>query len=197
MRVLAAATLAATLLPSGPAAAQPLPPEGSRCAVVERAEPGGGYTATFRAGPLVVADDDPGANPVRATVTCWVARYDHDKAPLASATSAPMDGVVVLPPTTVPVTGSWSDVHYLCTRVDIENGPTYYWDQMDAWWSTSPHGYCLRLDPDPCLDPYHPDCGGTAPLDRQLDHRLCPVLKAVAPPEGDVPGIWDCRPYNW
>lgn len=28
------------------------------------------------------------------------------------------------------------------------------------------------------------------------DPLVCPVLATMFPPEGDIPGVWDCPPYG-
>ena len=34
------------------------------------------------------------------------------------------------------------------------------------------------------------------PIFNLIDALSCPVLAIMFPPEGDVPGLWDCPPYN-
>ena len=41
----------------------------------------------------------------------------------------------------------------------------------------------------PCHEPIHE-------LELLLDSVVCPVLAVVFPPQGDVPGVWDCPPYG-
>lgn len=41
------------------------------------------------------------------------------------------------------------------------------------------------------ITPWYPWCWL-----HETDSFTCPVLAVLFPPEGDIPGVWDCAPYN-
>jgi hypothetical protein len=136
---------------------------------------------TLYAGPVTLVDDTAG--PVTATIVCTVRDGGSHAAPaLASAESDPGTGVVALPPTTV----SYLDLGYtaICTELRIVGGPTLYYDAGSRAWTTDPATLC-----EPSLDVIGPD-------PYLPDAVLCPLLTGAFPPDGDVPGVWDCPPYG-
>lgn len=110
------------------------------------------------------------------------------------------------------------------TAVDAR-GVTHrlYWDSARSGgenrFSTSDSALCAvswcqqsmpsNCDPPPCEDEIHLHCSlvgfhtVNAVLDAVdaffvdvVDPAVCPVLAGQFPPEGDVPGVWDCPPYS-
>lgn len=75
----------------------------------------------------------------------------------------------------------------LCTELRVAGEPPLYWDDDAEDWSGDPDVACY-IPPDGGPDP--------EPIERLLDQLVCPVLALVYPPEGDIPGVWDCPPYG-
>lgn len=53
-----------------------------------------------------------------------------------------------------------------------------------------------------CVRSYHQgevvvwDTGHVCVDPTPVDPIVCPVIVPVFPPEGDIPGVWDCPPYG-
>jgi hypothetical protein len=184
IRAVAALGLAAVALAGAGAvpAQAAVEPMGLLCAM-QRAGTG---AVMVHAGPLTLTD---GTAPVSGRVTCSV---HADSAPryadasLGAATSPTTTGAVVLPPTPLAV----GDVAgYVCTRVDVDSGPSQYFDAATDAWTSDPSAECTYVPGGvPGCDPSYCDLFG--------DGILCPAYSIVFPPEGDIPGIWDCPPYD-
>jgi hypothetical protein len=136
--------------------------------------------------------------PVSGTLTCTVVEgLLHGDPVLVTVTSDVTPVTAVIPPRVVTVRPAvwWSWV-VPCTRVDVVGGGTYYrtYDathDRSGEWSTEPEGHCVSLVGDA-----GPDLPGEEPDGDEADGVVCPVLAAALPPEGDVPGVWDCPPYG-
>lgn len=194
MRVLVVAALAAAaLVPVVPAHAT-VDPSGLLCEFpLPTFE---GDLLTVSAGPLTLVDE-AGPGPVSGRVTCTVqSGYQHADPDLGAATSDTMTGAVVLPPTQVGV--AWMEVMHLCTQVDVDGGPTLYYDSWEGEWSTSALAPCEYYGPCPTSG----SCGGGGDCSELLiDCLVCPVLLVAFPPDGDivlpvVGPFWDCPPYG-
>jgi hypothetical protein len=191
---LAVTTLAlATALPAAPAAAAD--PAGVRCGLSTWTNPfdPDRTWGEFDAGPLVL-DADPAAQPVRGSVTCTlVDGFHHDSPVLASATSRTTPGVVALEPTFASFHWSETAILSVCTSVDVAGRDRLHHDPTlgdDGGWTADATARCQ-----PVFGPAEP-----LPLVDDvwllLDSIVCPALAVAFPPQGDVPGVWDCPPYG-
>lgn len=148
-----AATIILSALSTTPARADVTQPQGETCAYlwIEATS-----ELVLRAGPIRVVDEDDPTVPRTATITCSFSDAgatnftvdDHTHTPIASATGDPGTGVVVLDPTPVTV-NALPDYGRLCTELDVDGGPTLYWNESDdrnqeGWWSDSPSATCDR-----------------------------------------------------
>lgn len=143
-----AASLAFSGLGAAPARAAVTQPTGEQCNFNGFSQTGSGvWTIVFRAGPLLVADEDDPATSGPATVTCTIRTANSHTAPVHSGvTSIPSYGVAALPPTTVTVPGELPEDAHLCTQVDV-GGRTLYWRwpgdrNADGWWTDDPATPC-------------------------------------------------------
>lgn len=157
----AVAAVVVAFLPVPQAHAALTQPQGPPCQM-ESVNPWTG-SIVLSAGPLSVVDEDTGL-PHTGTVTCaFVAGYDHTEPVIASATSAPSTGVVVLPPTVVEATLPEWEAFGLCTRLDYDGGTLYWyepWDRNeDGQWSTDPAVRCEDLYEFADLRPQDPPLG--------------------------------------
>ena len=206
--ILVAAVLALTAFPASPARAEVRPPDGLVCEWNGVEVPTGGWLHEFSAGPLTLVDDDPGANPAFGTVTCsLVDGWSHTSPVLASATSSPLPGAAVLPPTVVPGGAVPGDrAVNICTRVDVVGGPTFYFD--GGVWQTVP-GSCNTARPQEVPPrPVRELLDLVWAIVEAADETVCPRLASLGPgagpvtiePEGDtsIDGelFWDCPPYE-
>ena len=199
-----AAAVAAATPPAADATAAPV--AGRPCSfgsMTDALVPSGErYTGTVYGGPVVVAD---GVTPAAVRMTCTIqtAGHWHSDPDAVSVTSPTTLGVAVLPPSVVTYELPWT-VPYesLCSRIDVEGGPTYYWDFDNAVWSTDPEVACTHPIPIPPAGPL--------PVPWEVvDAAVCEVLVDLAPgtdpvyidPTGDtyVNGelVWDCPPYEF
>jgi len=182
------------------------------------------WTAVVDGGPLAAADvafvaPDPLQwvvdNPVSVTLTCTlhVGFFVNHTSPAAASASATGDGVAVLLPTLLGVdVPDHDDIITVCTRASVtdRDGQTYdrYWDAQREEFTNDPSATC---GPVACTLEFPPRgegaCGpsafdvidhlvGEVPPWGPIDAAVCPVLKELYPPEGDVPGVWDCPPYD-
>ena len=193
MRALAVVvSAAAALVPLGPGRAAAGEPAGADCGFASVEWPGSTrQVGELDAGPILL-DDDVAAPAASGTVTCrlLVGGWRHVDPAAVTVTSEPGARVVYVPPTRIEYENPGSDDVYLCTRVDVAGrGPLYLDSERDVW-SADPYVPCGAAwgndpdpDPSPGLEPY-------------VDMVVCPVLAVAFPPQGDVPGIWDCPPYE-
>lgn len=202
MRAAVLAVLAAlAVLPGTPAHAEPIV-DGQMCGAVFTVE--GAFVAD--AGPLVVVD---GAEPVPVTLVCTLQVWPdvtHAGADLASA-SVSGTNVVALPPTPLTYEPSETFDYRLCTQLVVGTS-RLYWDAVSGGganeFSTSPDSACAttwcqdsipsNCDPPRCGERIHLNCHFLPTWDElfveYVDPAVCPVLG------GDVPGLWDCPPYE-
>ena len=140
MRPVVLAVLAAGLafVPAAHAAPNPV---GAVCAYVPLDDPQTEGTRTgLVAAALVLADDTPGVV-YPGSVTCTVQsgwlhgqdEYDYVTGPVTTGVAAAAGIVTMADPGRMLI---------VCTRVDILNGPTLYWDAVAQAWSTSPDVLC-------------------------------------------------------
>lgn len=185
----------------------------------------GEWTAVVRGGPLAAADvvttvpaldevlDD---NPYAITLTCTLKvgwSNDHTS-PAAATASASGLGVAVLPPTLLPYDDPDGTFAAVCTEVTVTDrdgdSATFYWDVYDESFGTDPTVPC---GPVFCPLSARNACGGGPPsvpprevrdaidiamwgIEEWVDPAACAVLDDQFPPEGDVPDVWDCPPYQ-
>lgn len=192
LAVLSGATLLASSMTGTAAAA--VEPEGVLCGYSSLTHPSSYDTqyAEVDAGPLTLVDHADPSAVVWGSVTCTVQfeeRHGTTANDQASLTGSVTPGVVHVAGT---VAFRYTDFEtvYVCTRVDVLDGPPLYWDEETDGWSTSDTAACASnvYDPD---DPHAGDEIG--PL---VDSVVCEAFEVVFPPEGDIDGIWDCPPYG-
>ena len=150
MRLLLAALLATPAFLPAPAHAALTQPAGEPCeSYITFGDEDWGEATVFT-GPYDLIDEDTGL-PHTATVTCSFRRgYDHTSPVVDSATSDPGLGVVALPPTTLDLTSvPWWENVGLCTQLDTDAGPLYWYQpydrNSDGYWSTDPAVRCEDL----------------------------------------------------
>ena len=187
MRALASvAALLVSVLPYAPAHAAP-DPVGDRCNLAGYTDPvatGADDHWTMWAGPLALVDDAAPATVLSGRVRCEVREgFAHTGQLLVAADGPVTPAVVVLPPTTVTFTLPGPVDFSVCTEVELTDGRVLYWDDDAQGWSTDPDVTCLSLVGHPLPVPWD-----------LVDALVCPVLAQVYPPDGDVPGLWDCPP---
>lgn len=120
--VVSVLALALTGVPGAVASDAVNGPPGTPCVAVP--DPTGG--AELSGGPY--AGD--------GTLTCSVVSgSQHDDTVLASASASGTE-VVTLAPTPVAATGT------VCTRFEVTNGPTLYWDGDGTHWTVNADSYC-------------------------------------------------------
>ena len=192
-RLLTLTALALAALPAAPAAAAD--PDGLHCGFSTMTDWTTGQSyAEFDAGPIVL-DPDPAGQPVWGSVTCTlVDGRSHDSRVIGTASSETTPVVAALEPTLVPVEWADDDVLSICVSVEIVGrGRLYYDPEMaggDGGWTTDPAASCDLVfgpaEPLPLVDD----------AEELVDSIVCPLLAVAFPPQGDVPGIWDCPPYG-
>jgi hypothetical protein len=169
------------------------------------AEPGT-QSGELSGGPVLLTEQD-GFTPETGTLTCRVQVGTSDHTGSGPAVSGHGTGAITAGPAVVNILAN-ADV-YLCSEfTDDSDGVTYYWDAVAGEWSADPNTPCEPSFPLDCADcpPYIRDLlrdlfNLSSSLDsdtrkRLLDSILCPILAQVFPPEGDIPGVWDCPPYG-
>lgn len=175
-------------LTAAPARADTPTADGFLCRLEERADDvTGDRVARISGGPVLITEAN-GVVPETGLFVCGV-RFRADlSAPADHTGSGPQTarqgtGVFTAGPGEYP----WPSTGYtwLCTEfLDDSDNVTYYWDDAQGEWSTDPAVPCLfapKSDEPP------------VPL---VDQLVCPVLVLLFPPEGDVPDLWDCPPYE-
>jgi hypothetical protein len=186
---LAAFLLALVAAPVGPArAAVDDAGPGVICQYSSMHDPlaAGTQSGQLSGGPLVLTDSTTGL-PGSGTLTCRIQVNMDGHTGTGPFVSGHGTGVVATPPSVVRFAAAESDLVYLCGEfTDDSDGTTYYWDAIATAWTTDPAAPC---EPPAVCD----SCGNEPDL---LDLVVCPFLAVAFPPEGDVPGIWDCPPYG-
>lgn len=145
-------------------------------------------------------------NPVSITLTCTM-RLDPSVthlSPAVAEASATGQAVAVVPPTPV----EWYEPQFwepawVCTHVAVttRDGQTadLYWDSWNGEFATDPGVACGG--PIACPqsgDPCGPDLGRVLQRlwEDVVDPAICPALAQAFPPEGDIPDVWECPPYE-
>lgn len=152
MRALHAVVLAVAAAVSVPAAAHATPGTSMTCGFASIADPTGeAQTGEVDSGPIVLGDAT-----AWGSVTCTLqtgANWLHSDADAAFATSAVTPGVAMLAPTLVTYPLAEGESIYLCTRVDIAGGATYYWESSHWYWPNDGEAGRWSTDPDAHCDP--------------------------------------------
>lgn len=174
-----------------PPAARALPefdgPSGVLCgfdAITDPTAEPGTLSGQLTGGPLVAQDDE--LNPASGMLICRIQVNDGVHVGYGPQLSGHGTGLVTAGPTLVNFHAYTSDQVYVCTEfVDDRTWSTHYFDAASDEWSDSPDVPCS------------PASGSGAPVETELvDPIVCPPLALLFPPEGDVPGLWDCPPYG-
>jgi hypothetical protein len=169
-------------------------PVGLLCGFTERDNPPARlrHKVLVSAGPVLLTDDaDPVAG-LSGSVTCslQIDAGTHDAPDVAAITGPTTARVAALAGEVEYVRAGYDYDLWYCTRVDLTDGTTLYYDEGDAvddgGWSTDPATSSCALAyasavPRPSCDWV---CGS------------CAVLGVAFPPDGEVPGVWDCPPYH-
>lgn len=191
---------------------EPRPQGGDEFAVLVS----GGPIAAARVVTMIPALDEVlDDNLYAITLTCSikVGESDHTSPTAASATANGL-GVAVL----APVHMVYRDPSFaglaICTEVTVTDrdgeSATLYWDVADEEFGTDPSVTC---GPVACVTSADDACHGGPPsippepvrdavdlanqvIVEHVDPPLCAVLDDLFPPEGDVPDVWDCPPYQ-
>lgn len=211
-----AALVVAALLPGQGASAAGPAPAGEVCGFVSMSDTTGQMqSGEIDGGPLVA----PGSA-VSITCSIHVDNGTHSGTAAVSA-SATGQSVVVLPPTPMSYPDPEAQPVHLCTEATVD-GTAWYWD--GAAWTTDPDAPCvpsIDLCEYDCVagvlglvysagaEVLPPEVREVAwdPVFRgvgcwitgwchPLDALLCSSFEVLFPPEGDIPGIWDCPPYE-
>ena len=185
MRVMALAAAAVLVAAGAPHAhAEPVDATGVLCAWSGTSNPDtGGGIAEIDGGPLVVTGVEPGT-PVE--LLCSLQEYGWHTEPDLAVVRASGRSVVAVPPTVVGYESDYWVIPVVCTELRVHESSgdtTLYWDDVAEAWSTSPYVQCDEL-------------WQAEPPDVWIDGVVCPVLAVAFPPQGDIPGIWDCPPYE-
>ena len=197
-RLLTSAAVLAAALPATSATAAPATPyEASLCGWASLTDPrdgAGGRQVGYLDGGPVLLDGGGAVRTGRLACSLQVNAERHADPDAVRVTSETTPLVVALPPT--PIEYEIGDGDYLswCTEVQVDGDGTYYWDGVDEAWTTDPSAPCDNHVHTPEFDPVG-DLND-AVFVRHVDPLLCPVLAAAYPPEGDVPGVWECPPYH-
>jgi hypothetical protein len=150
-QLLALAALAATMV-AVPAHADQvwmaLTPEHA-CALSSAAVTGSTVlTGTLSGGPVQIPGSTP-STPLTATLTCviQVNGPDHAYPDTTSATGPATTAQVSLPPAPTTYPAAPGDNVYLCARIDVVGGPTYYLSDpqdptLSPSWTTNPNTPC-------------------------------------------------------
>lgn len=175
------------------------------------------WTVNLYGGPIAAADVELVApdplewvvdNPTSVTLTCSLHAGSYHTSPVLASASASGDGVALLPPAQREV----DDIYLatLCTRVSVTDGDgrsyEFYWDGGQQEFSRDMSVECGAA----CTLEWPPSgegaCGpgpydivdhvtGSVPWG-PVDAVACEVLKQQYPPDGDIPDVWDCPPYD-
>ena len=197
-KITAAAFVAALLLADATAGAHadgPLSPGGVLCDAGSIPNPqaeDGTQTGEISAGPVTLLDSN--GNVRSGTLTCTIqlnSAIHNGTSNDAVSVSAHGTGVVAMPPTVVSFQAGDDQPVYLCTQFTYDGDVTLYHrstsgSRLAGSWSTDPNSTCRRVT--------MTTFGDAVDL---VDSVICPPLALVLPPQGDVPGIWDCPPYGW
>ena len=196
MRRAVLSLLAATSLVSTatPAVADPPIVDGVLCGfatVIDLSAEEGTQSGVLWGGPVLLTERN-GITPETGTLLCRVQVVDsftsnHDGAGPYVDDDGPR-GVFLAGPQIITIQRTGTQNVFLCAEF-VDSGIPYYWDSASQNWSTSSNVPCdLSITGD----------GGDGPRDIEvlIDSIVCPLVALLLPPEGDIPGIWDCPPYG-
>ena len=196
-RAAAVLLLAGSLAYAAPAGATPA---GRRCALQSVTDPtvAHGETQSGHTSGGPIADDATSTATVtlRCTIQVGAANSTHAGVDAAFGASSGTGAAVVAAVTVAYVLPEGQPV-YLCSEVTVD-GMTSYWDEVAGAWSSNSAASCDEAVVQEVLPgPFAPVLDVAGPImDGVVDPVACPVLAAVLPPDGDVPGVWDCPPYD-
>jgi hypothetical protein len=156
-------------------------------------------TAFLRGGPLAAAVvSDGSANPVTITLRCSLQHEDYPRSsgPDFLETSGTGVGVAVPPPAgfAVPDEGTT----YVCGEATLTDSTgaveREYYDAYLGYFTDDPDAWCSPVTLRQCEigSARRDECGPT--VRDVLDPAVCVLLAVAFPPDGDVPGAWDCAP---
>jgi hypothetical protein len=193
------AALAAVVVPVAPVHAETRI-HGVLCWFASLTDPSaeaGTQTGEITAGPAVIDDraTPPGVHSGHfvCTIQVGAANGTHAGADAAVVTG-PESTAVIAAGGTVTYNAPYYEPVWLCTEIVVDGQSLYFDDPNDPTvngsFSTSSSAACgLAIDEgtdDPTI---------TA-IGELIDSIICPVLAIVFPPQGDIPGVWDCPPYG-
>ena len=162
------------------------------------AEPGT-QTGEIDGGPLVIVDAE--GNTGEGTLTCTIQVNQGTHAGTGvSVSGQSTNSVVVIPPSVVSYQAGEEDVVFLCTEFDPGapggNDSLYFHSSNDpaveGHWSLDPTSACAQATSAGGGDIFDP----IEPVILLLDTIICIPLAILFPPEGDIPNVWDCPPYQ-
>ena len=147
-------------------------------------------------GPVRFTEAPEGTTPQQGTLFCRVQvvdafTSDHNGSGPTVTGHTNADGLATAGPADITINRSGTQNVFLCSEFhDDASGVTYYWDGDLSEWSTLSTVHCeISITGD--------DGSGPSDLEILIGSIVCPVLKLVFPPEGDVlSGTWDCPPYG-
>lgn len=148
---------------------------GGICKALTQSSPDRSTTSGYvHGGPFAVTEN---GLPATARVVCsiQVGDYAHSAPDAVTVPGAVSTGVVVLPPTAFVGEGDFVSDRVMCTRVEVVDGPTYYFDGVAEAWTTDPGA--------PCAATF--GGGGVAPPP-YVAAVLCPVLATASTDVGPV-----------
>ena len=192
--VLLAAAAVAASVPLSASAEPQLGSSARSCAPlsVTSGQLGARWYGVESGGPIVVLENGAPAT-ARLVCSIQIDAYAHSAPDVVRVVGPTSVGVVAVPPTYVSWDATGQPVN--CTQVDVDGGPSYYFNALTDEWSTDQDSACGG-----------PRAGGLSiPL---LDWAYCPVLGTVSPgappavqiePSGDVSVLGEyvnCPPYG-
>ena len=185
--ILAGATLLCSAL-TGTASAAPDPVGTCGYSAISDPQVEGSMTAKVQA--VVLLTDDTYPHVLHSgSVTCTLrSGWTHVDGDELAVVPGPVATGVAVAAGTATFAVERDEFVSICTRVDLLDGTTLYWDGENGTWSTSANVPCSppRAEPVP---------GGTV-LDELVAVVVCPILASLLPPDGDIPGIVDCPPLE-
>lgn len=118
-------------------------------------------------GPVLLGDGERGS----LTCTIQVDGPTHAHPDDVSLTGPATDRVAVVPASAFAITAHRYALLYLCTQVDVEGAPPYYWDGDTGAFSHDPTASCsLAISSGTSFDPVEP-----------IEATFCPVLGLEQP----------------
>ena len=168
------------------------PPAGRACSFASVTDPtvenGETQTGQVNGGPLAAPE-----SAVSMRCAIHVGNGTHAGTAAVSASAGPERDVVALAPTPVSYLSPEGQPVYLCTQATVD-GTTWYRDG-DTWTANSSSSCALAISQEIFPGPLQPVLDLIDQLNCQ-DPCICEWLQILFPPEGDIPGIFDCPPYE-